>query len=95
MYARDLKFLPVDIYKSAAFDFKIENGKIRLPFASLGGVGETASANIAALRDASDMEVITVEDIQKKAKLTKTVMEALKRSKVFGDMPETDQISLF
>ena len=95
MYARNLRFLPVDIYKSAAFDYKIEDGKIRLPFASLNGVGENAAENIAEIRDNANGEIFTVEEIQKKAKLTKTVIDVLKRNKVFNDIPETDQISLF
>ena len=95
MYARNLKFLPVDIYKSEAFEYKIEEGKIRLPFSSLGGVGETAAENIAAVRASSKGEIFSVEEVGKKAKLTKNVIEILKRNKVFGDIPETDQISLF
>jgi len=98
MYARNLKFLPVDIYKSAAFEYKIEDGKIRLPLSSLNGVGENAAENIAKIRDDAireNGEIFSVEDIQKKAKLTKTVVDTLRRNKVFGKIPETDQISLF
>jgi DNA polymerase-3 subunit alpha (Gram-positive type) len=95
MYARNLRFLPVDIYKSAAFEYRIENGRIRLPFSSLNGVGENAAENIAAVRDEADGEIFSIEEIQKKAKLTKTVMEVLNRNKVFGNIPETDQISMF
>ncbi|MCL2096009.1 MAG: PolC-type DNA polymerase III [Oscillospiraceae bacterium] len=95
MYARNIRFLPVDIYKSAAFEYKIEDGKIRLPFSSLAGVGENAAENIAAFRDEANGEIFSVEDVQKKAKLTKTAADILKRNKVFGDIPETDQISLF
>ncbi|MCL2814542.1 MAG: PolC-type DNA polymerase III [Oscillospiraceae bacterium] len=95
MYARGLKFLPVDIYKSAAFEYKIEQGKIRLPFSSLNGVGETAAENITEVRNNSNGNIFSIEEIWKKAKLTKTAVEILKRNNVFGDIPETDQISLF
>ena len=95
MYARNIRFLPIDIYKSAAFEYKIEDGRIRLPFSSLNGVGENAAENIAIIRDEANGEIFSVEEIQKKAKLTKTVMEVLRRNKVFGSIPETDQISLF
>ncbi|MCL1792511.1 MAG: PolC-type DNA polymerase III [Oscillospiraceae bacterium] len=95
MYARNLKFLPVDIYKSESFEYKIENGKIRLPFSSISGVGETAAENLAAARESSKGEIFSIEEIGKKAKLTKNVVEILKRNNVFGDIPETDQISLF
>jgi len=98
MYARNLRFLPVDIYKSSAFEYKIENGQIRLPFSSLNGVGENAAEHIAAVRDKAlneNGEIFSIEEIQKKAKLSKPVIDMLKRNKVFGSIPETDQISLF
>jgi DNA polymerase-3 subunit alpha (Gram-positive type) len=98
MNARGLKFLPVNIYNSEAFDYKIEDGQIRLPFSSLNGVGETAAENIARFRDESietSGSIFSVEDICKKAKLSKTVADMLRRNGVFKGVEETAQISLF
>jgi DNA polymerase-3 subunit alpha (Gram-positive type) len=98
MYARGLRFLPVDIYKSQAFDYKLEAGQIRLPFSSLNGVGDIAAENIARVRDESVSatgSVFSVEDICRKANLNKTVTDMLRRNGVFKGIPETNQISLF
>jgi DNA polymerase-3 subunit alpha (Gram-positive type) len=98
MNARGLRFLPVDIYKSAAFDYRIEDGAIRLPFSSINGVGETAADNIEQVRDESIREsgsIFSVEDICKRAKIGKTLAEILRKNGVFKGVPETDQISLF
>ena len=98
MYARGLQFLPADIYKSHGFDYKIEDGKIRLPFSSLNGVGDIAAENIARVRDAAVREsgaVFSVEDICRKAGLNKSVADTLRRNGVFKGVPETNQISLF
>ena len=98
MRARGLRFLPVDIYKSGAFDYKLEDGSIRLPFSSLNGVGDIAAENIARVRDLAVSDggaVFSVEDICRQAKLSKTVADMLRRNDVFKGVAETAQISLF
>ena len=91
-YARGIGFLPVDFQKSAPFAFIPENGKIRLPFNSLPGVGETASQSIA---DARDSGVFTIEDLKTSAKLTKSVVDVLRRNGVIDCLNETNQLTLF
>ncbi len=92
-YERGFEFLPVHITKSHAKKFVPENGKIRLPFSSLPGVGDTAAENIMAARDAG--EVISIEDLQKASKASKTVMEILKKNGALEGMSQTKQLSMF
>ena len=91
--ARRIKFLPVDIEKSHSYAFLPENGAIRMPFSALGGVGENAAANILAARE--EEKFFSVEDLQQRAKLTKSVIEVLRKNHALDNLNETDQLSLF
>ncbi len=93
MQARGIEFLPVDVFKSAAFAFVPENGKIRLPLSSLNGLGETAAENIH--KAIHEDGVSTLEELKRKASLTKTVVEVLKKNGAVDSLPESDQITLF
>lgn len=93
MMARKIEFLPVDIYKSEAKMFKVEDGKIRLPFSSLTGVGGAAADSLA--ETGKHTEYLSIEDMQIKTKVTKAVIETLKDVGVLKDLPESSQMSLF
>ena len=85
MLARGIEFLPVDIYKSDARIYQIEDGKIRLPF----GVA------LANARNDGGGEFLSYDDLMARAGVGKSVCEALKNAGALGDMPESNQISLF
>jgi len=91
--ARKIKFLPIDIEKSHAFAFLPENGAIRMPFSALPGLGENAAQNIIAARE--EEKFFSVEDLRIRAKLSKSVIEILRKNHVLDNLNETDQLTLF
>lgn len=95
MLARGIEFLPVDIYKSDARIYKIEHGKIRLPFGAVDGIGENAAISLAKAREDGGGDFLSYDDLMARAGVGKSVCEALKNAGALGDMPESNQISLF
>ena len=91
--ARGIEFLPVDLMKSAAFNFLPEDGKIRLPFSSIAGIGDNAAENIASIRDEGG--IYSVEDFQLKSRLSNSVIKTLRDNGVFSNLAMTNQISMF
>ena len=93
-YARGIKFLPIDINVSDSKCYRPEGEQaIRLPFSSLAGLGENAAENIIKARE--EEPFFSVEDLQTRAKLTKSVIEILRRNGILDGIQETDQLSIF
>ncbi|MFD3156560.1 PolC-type DNA polymerase III [Haloimpatiens sp. FM7330] len=93
MYKRGIKFLKVDLYKSDAVKFLIEDNEIRPPINALAGVGENAAKNIVKSR--KEGEFISKEDLRIRAKVSKTVIETLDKHGCLEGLQETNQLSLF
>ncbi|MBQ3251674.1 MAG: PolC-type DNA polymerase III [Oscillospiraceae bacterium] len=93
-YLRGLDFLPIDLYKSDATKFLIEDGKIRPPFVAISGLGESAAEDLVRGREGRTF--ISMEEVSIACpKVSKTHMQMLKEAGAFGSMPETNQVSLF
>ncbi len=91
--SRGIRFLPIDIEKSDAYKFIPENGSIRMPFSALPGLGENAALNIIEARN--EEQFFSVDDLRIRAKLTKSVIEILRKNHVLDNLNETDQLTFF
>ncbi len=93
MYCRGITLLKVDLWKSDATCFQITPEGLLPPFSSLQGLGKSAAASLEKLRDSSLIR--SVEELQNRGKLSKTVIEVLERHGCFHGLPEKNQLSLF
>lgn len=95
MTARGYKFLPLDLYKSDAKNFTVvkeENGLLP-PFGALAGVGESAAKSLADT--AKEGEFLSVQDLQERSRVSKSVVELLETHGCLQGLPESNQLSLF
>lgn len=95
MMARGIEILPVDLYKSDATVYKIEDGKIRMPFGAMSGTGEAAAIGLAKARDDGDGPFISIEDLKHRSGASSAVIESLRMIGALEGLPENSQMSLF
>lgn len=93
MLARGIEVLPVDLYKSDSYKYVVEDGKIRLPFASLAGVGVSAAQSLQ--KASQDGEYLSIDDVQIRSKVTKAVIETLEDAGILKNLPQSNQMSFF
>ena len=93
MYARGFEFLPIDLYKSKASRFEIVDGKLLPPFSSIDGMGAIAAEAVEAA--AADGPYLSRDDFRQRTKVSKTVVDLMNDMGLFGDLPESNQLSLF
>ncbi len=93
IFSRGIEILPVDLKKSDAKMFLPEDGKIRLPFISIPGLGESAAINI--FETMKNENIFSVEELKEKSGIGKGVLETLRSNGVLSSLPETNQLSMF
>ncbi|MEA4970581.1 MAG: PolC-type DNA polymerase III [Candidatus Pelethousia sp.] len=93
MNKRGIELLPVDLYKSAAREFRIENGKLRPPFSAVAGVGENAADAVAQAGQTGPY--ISIEDFRSRSGANSAVVQSLRDLGALDGLPETNQLTLF
>ena len=93
MLQRGYEFLPICLGKSRATKYVLEDDKVRLPYASLKGVGESAA--IALEKAAEQGGYLSVEELQSMSGVSSAVMETLRQAGALGDLPDSNQLSFF
>ena len=94
MLARGYEFLPIRLGESKAKKYAVVDGKIRLPYMSLKGVGETAAMQLEKACE-ENTEFLSVEDFRKASGASSSVIDTLYEVGALGSMPRTNQVSLF
>ena len=93
MYERGFKFLPIDLYKSSATKFIVEEEGIRPPLNSIAGLGTVAALGIEKARQ--DGEFMSIDDMKIRSKIGDSVTELLRKFGCLDGMSQSNQLSLF
>ena len=93
MYARGFEFLPIDIFTAHARNFQIIDGKIMPSLSSIEGMGEKAADQV--VEAAKDGSFLSKDDFRERTKVSKTVVDLMDQLGLLGNLPESNQISLF
>lgn len=93
MYARGLEFTPIDLYKAKAHRFQIIDGKLMPSLDSIEGLGEKAAD--AVVEAAAQGKFLSKDDFRDRTKVSKTVIDLMDDLNLFGDIPQSNQMSLF
>ena len=93
MYARGFEFMPLDIYRAEPHRFQIIDGKLMPSLNSIEGLGDNAA--IAIAEAAKDGPFLSKDDFRERTKASKTVIELMSDLGLFGDLPDSNQLSLF
>lgn len=93
MYARGFQFMPIDIYKVDAHKFQIIDGKLMPSLSTIEGLGDKAAD--AVVEAAEQSRFLSRDDFREKTKVSKTVIDLMHDLGLLGDLPESNQLSLF
>lgn len=88
MVSRGFEFLPVDIMKSSATTYEIEDGKLRLPFTAVDSLGESIADDLVSKRN--EKKYSSKKDILQRTRITMSLFETFDMMHAFGDLPEED-----
>ncbi len=93
MYARGFEFWPLDIYRAHASRFQILDGKLMPSLSTIEGMGDKAAEQLCA--SAKDGPFLSRDDLRQRSKISKSLIDLMGDLGLLGDLPESNQLSLF
>lgn len=93
MYARGFEFMPVDLFTAKAHHFQIIDGKLMPALDTIEGLGDKAAD--AVVLAAMDGKFLSKDDFRQRTKVSKTVIDLMDDLNIFGEIPDTNQFSIF
>ena len=93
MYARGFEFVPIDLYKANAHTFQIMDDRLMPALDTIEGLGDRAAD--AVVLAAEEGEFLSKDDFRNRTKVSKTVIDLMDDLGLFGDLPDSNQMSLF
>ena len=93
MYARGFDFVPIDLYKAKAHRFQIIGDKLMPALDTIEGLGDKAAE--AVVDAAAKGRFLSKDDFRDRTKVSKTVIDLMDDMDLFGDIPQSNQMSLF
>ena len=93
MYARGFDFVPIDLYKAKAHRFQIIGNKLMPALDTIEGLGDKAAE--AVVDAAAKGKFLSKDDFRDRTKVSKTVIDLMDDMDLFGDIPQSNQMSLF
>ena len=93
MYARGFEFVPVDLYKAISKMYQMVEGKLMPSFACFVGIGDKAAVGVD--EGVKDGPYLSLDDFRQRTKVSKTVIDLMSELGLFGNLPKSNQLSLF
>ena len=94
MLVRGYEFLPIELGKSRGSKYVVEDGKVRLPFCSLKGLGGAAADALENVTIHGE-EYLSIEELQQASGVGSSIIDRLRQVGALGDLPESSQVSFF
>ena len=83
---RGYEFLPIQIGKSRGVKYVLEDGKVRLPFAALKGLGASAALALENVTIHGE-DYLSVEELQQASGVTSAVIDRLRQIGAWAACP--------
>lgn len=93
MYARGFEFEPIDIFTASAHRFQIINQRLMPSLSTIDGLGDKAADGVAEA--AREGKFHSREEFKERCKITQTAVDTMYRLGLLGDLPESNQLSMF